>query len=363
MPVPSRRQALQTLLDPLEARTWRPDHAGLWLDRYGAGQLARNESPGKAATPQQRLVREVHAIAPSAIYARFFERWQRQLASMKVQLDDSDYRVQVRRATTTGRIAVGLGDASVIETAVRLHQTYGVPYLPGSALKGLASAYAHQYLADDGWRKGGRYHQILFGTTTAAGYITFFDALYEPGSGLEGRPLWPDVITVHHKGYYEGQAHTPPADWDSPTPIAFLSATGTYLLALGGPPGWVEKAFEILALALAELGIGAKTSSGYGRLQVEDQTAAQGQQAAAAAAPAQPTATPAQQALARFLQRVARARAGELPNEMGPWRQLDPSIRRAAAQQLIARAEELFGARVAERAWFDELHAFVEQNP
>ena len=35
---------------------------------------------------------------------------------------------------------------------------------------------------------------------------------------------------------------------------------------------WIDKTFEILAYALAEMGIGAKTSSGYGRMSLEPVT-------------------------------------------------------------------------------------------
>jgi cold shock CspA family protein len=75
------------------------------------------------------------------------------------------------------------------------------------------------------------------------------------------------VITVHHPDYYQTDSNPPPpADWDNTTPIPFLSATGNYLISLAGPNEWVEKAFDILELALRKQGIGAKTSSGYGRM-------------------------------------------------------------------------------------------------
>jgi len=43
---------------------------------------------------------------------------------------------------------------------------------------------------------------------------------------------------------------------------------GKYLLALAGPPDWVDVAFYILGLALKHEGVGAKTAVGYGRLQL-----------------------------------------------------------------------------------------------
>ncbi len=194
----------------------------------------------------------------------FFERWEKMLA---------EFKAKTRKATAKGRMIVGLGDESVLETSIALHHTYGVPYIPGSALKGLASSYAHQKLGEH-WQKGSAAHKIVFGNTDEAGYITFFDALYVPGSGHRGQVLYPDIITVHHQEYYNTGNDNAPADWDSPNPVPFLSTTGSYLIALAAPDlaahnEWVPRTFDILELALKEMGIGAKTSSGYGRMAFE----------------------------------------------------------------------------------------------
>jgi len=39
------------------------------------------------------------------------------------------------------RIVIGLGGESVLETDITLHHLYGIPFIPGSALKGLTRAY------------------------------------------------------------------------------------------------------------------------------------------------------------------------------------------------------------------------------
>ena len=83
------------------------------------------------------------------------------------------------------------------------------------------------------------------------------------------KALWKDVITVHHAAYYQS-GDQPPADYDSTVVIPFITASGSFLIALAGPDDWVEKAYQILELALREEGIGAKTNSGYGRMSFDE---------------------------------------------------------------------------------------------
>lgn len=237
----------------LPANTKHP-HARLWLDKFLTGQ----EGGSEEAKPAMQLVSKVSGIAEPAGYKLFYDRWLETLAQLGVK---------PRPIKISGRLAIGLGRASVIETGITLHHTYGVPVIPGSGLKGLASTFADQYLANSLWQKGEKAHNALFGTTQAAGLVTFFDALPLPGQWQ----LRPDVITVHHPSYYRGE-NKPPADWDSPTPIPFLTVTGTFLAALQPAPsaeGWDEVAYGILGHAVAELGVGAKTSSGYGRMRLD----------------------------------------------------------------------------------------------
>jgi CRISPR-associated protein Cmr6 len=244
-------------------------HAGLWFDKY-IGKQKRQDEKLKSGEVESRtqLIGEVAEQPLPSAYLAFFERWKQELKRLGVEL---------REACVRGRMIVGLGSESVLETSICLHRTYGVPFIPGSALKGLAASYAHQRLEGE-WQRGGKLHTVVFGKTDEAGYITFFDAFYVPGSGPEGKALSPDIITVHHQKYYQ-DASKPPSDSDDPNPVPFLSATGIYLLALAAPDlqqdasqhtRWIDITFQILAKALDEFGIGAKTSSGYGRMQLLD---------------------------------------------------------------------------------------------
>lgn len=172
---------------------------------------------------------------------------------------------------TCGRIILGLGGENVLETGLTLHHTYGTPFIPGTALKGLAAHYCDQVWGnkDKEYRLGGRYHEALFGTMDYSGHIIFHDAWITPGTMPES--LWLDVITPHHGDYYSGNGA--PTDFDDPVPITFLSVAGTFHIAVScdNPEDedgkkWAAFVFELLSEALVQWGIGGKTSAGYGRM-------------------------------------------------------------------------------------------------
>lgn len=244
-------------------------NAGLWLDKYI-----------KDADGKTKLVEEVAGIrgpmrafnaqpsVPEEIYDLAYRRWEDLMKE-----EEKAGRAIIGYGEVIGRLAVGRGE-SVLETSVRLHHTYGVPYIPGSALKGTAANFARNHLDKKDWGKETDAYKVVFGEQDEAGFVTFHDALLKPcsGRGTRKEALHQDVLTPHHPDYYQGQ-DVPPADWDSPDIIPFLSATGTYLIALTAPDGcadWLARALAILKLALGTdgIGVGAKTSSGYGRLRL-----------------------------------------------------------------------------------------------
>ncbi len=319
------------------------DHPGLWLDKFLPEQLRRDESPpADKDTPQMAHFKSAAGIEEPSFYQRSFDRWQRVLQQLDARMEKGE---------VLGRMVVGLGANSVLENAISLHHTYGLPFIPGSALKGLASSYAHLRLENAAWNKGGEAHRILFGDTTSAGYVTFFDALYIPKSAKRGF-LWPDVITVHHRDYYQKEG-VAPADWDSPTIIPFISATGKYLIALAGPEAWVGKAFEILGLALLEFGVGAKTSSGYGRVKI--------------AGP-----KPSQDIVKTFLKRWNAVPTSKLPQTTNSffeeWKRLEGvsnADKATIARMILERIRNdapKFEKKKREKAWYKELLTFTETH-
>jgi CRISPR-associated protein Cmr6 len=246
----SRRSVFSTI-------EWNANtNAGLWLDKFLNLNVCEAEEK-----PEKRLIQDVSNTKEPEIYGKFFLRWQSYLIGMDAVMDEGHVQ---------GRLAINLGAESVLETNIALHRIYGVPFIPGSALKGLAAFYVKKYLDEKDWGKKSAAYLTLFGNDENAGYVTFHDALYVPHSGKDGQALWPDIITSHHQKYYSGGANDTPTEWEKPIPVNFLTATGRYLIALSGDKSWAKAGFEVLRMALEQMGIGAKTSSGYGRILFRD---------------------------------------------------------------------------------------------
>ena len=189
-------------------------------------------------------------------------------------LDDKMRRQFTVNCAGERRVIVGLGEQNVLEAGISLLAPYGVPYLPGSAIKGLAAHYCHRVYGakDPSLKIGGAAHKAIFGTTDEAGVVVFHDAWIRPEDA--GASLVREVLAPHHQKYNQGQAA--PTDYDSPVPVPFLTAQGTFegYLTLddecrdenGESVGkeLLDFVAKIVLEALENDGIGAKTSSGYG---------------------------------------------------------------------------------------------------
>ena len=249
---------IQACRDACNQRSKRQGHhAGLLLQRYTPTLDDNHKNFQEDILPAMQSAIEK---AGMHFYRVAFARYQKSLKNLSA--------FREIESKVLGRMAYGLSTPSPIETGVTLHHTYGTPVLHGSALKGLAAHYCHQVWGNTqaGFKKDGHYHKTLFGDTEASGLIVFHDAWLDP-STLKGA-LQLDIMTVHHKDYYGGNAA--PTDFDEPTPIPFLSLQGRFWLGLSSIEShpeaqkWVDLAHKLLNEALLNWGIGAKTSSGYG---------------------------------------------------------------------------------------------------
>jgi CRISPR-associated protein Cmr6 len=172
-----------------------------------------------------------------------------------------DFAVRHIEAKPVWRFVVGLGAAHVLETGITLHRLFGLPIIPGSALKGAAKAYAQLV---EGRTDDDPELVAVFGTTEQAGSVIFFDAI-----PLEVPKFQLDIMNPHYPNYYRKPEKNPPADWESPNPVFFLTVTETpyrFAIAARSEQGnrLLDFAEKWLKGALAELGIGAKTSADYG---------------------------------------------------------------------------------------------------
>ncbi|WFE68507.1 type III-B CRISPR module RAMP protein Cmr6 [Thiomicrospira sp. R3] len=194
------------------------------------------------------------------------------------------------------RFVTGLGNLHPVENGFLWHHTLATPYMQGSAIKGILRSWLEIHLgygADDSTDKQQDFADLkrYFGSETKssqnnqAGQLVFFDAI-----PIERPQLKTEVMTPHLGNYYAqgeknpGQADTIPADWHSPTPIPFLVVDkASFLISIAPrmtlPSEDKQKISEELAdlatalkNALANIGAGAKTATGFGRL-CEDEKA------------------------------------------------------------------------------------------
>ena len=256
-------------------------HAGLWFERF-FNQYSADwtvEDTGKREfldslvgyhAGQARSAEGSGRVGNSAALDRHAE----QLAELAEGLDGSCFAMQ-----SSWHFATGLGNPHPVENGLSWHPVLGMPYLPGSAVKGLARAWLELNGYDAELRKR------LFGSDhkdpqqagsfqqepeLIAGEVIFFDAL-----PLEPVSLGVDVMTPHMGKWYErghsrpGKAETTPADWHAPVPVPFLVARQAVLQFAVAPrrpesAPLVELASQALRAALENLGAGAKTAAGYG---------------------------------------------------------------------------------------------------
>lgn len=338
MSVPARRDRLVSY----KLRSREYPNAGLWFDRY----LSEQKSDANKMEPYVSHIKQVAQLKEPPAYEAFFTRWKTEFKKVGVSM---------RHAHVVGRVAAGLGGESVIENGMKLHQTYGVPVIPGSSLKGTARAYAAAFL-DDVWGKSekdtgeqvyGEAFKTLFGTMKQAGVVIFFDALPIPSSWK----IHNEIMTVHHPEYYQNQ-NEPPADWDSPTPIPFPSVSGSFLIALYAPtaPMWAVAGMNILQMALTETGIGGKTSSGYGRFDL-----------------AELPLSPEEQQMQTFFNQLDGLSTSQVASQIhsfvNRWRTSAVSGRQKQqmAQAILDKVEEAKRTKKSSgKGWYQELVHFVE---
>lgn len=281
----------------LQSQFNRCENMGLILRRYVPQEVINNDN-----IPDQKN-------------KKYRDGWLREICR-RFQPDgkhewEAVLRGQIRRwsALTRGtmqfdleaksRLIVGLGGKGTLEIGITLHQPSGLPYIPGSALKGLARSFALFYFAE---RRGMAFDSakpdamkkalealekeleeehfqtadealfpLAFGTQKTAGAVVFYDSVLK--SIPDGKSIFQvDVMTPHFFQYYSSSGMRPPNDADNPVPVNFMTVTaGTVFgFAVGVRQNstiseqQLEQAALMLLNGLEMFGIGAKTAAGYG---------------------------------------------------------------------------------------------------
>lgn len=157
-------------------------------------------------------------------------------------------------------LLIGLGIPHPTENGYFFRQPYGFPTIPASSLKGVLRYYATEILSWDSTK----INQI-FGSQENIGGLIFFDAI-----PVEFR-FKQEIQNPHYSEYYSSRGKTPPADYLDPMPITFLAVDrgSKFFISLASRNREaLDSAWKALTEALSLIGIGAKTRTGYGILEV-----------------------------------------------------------------------------------------------
>ena len=244
-------------------------------------------------------------------------------------------------AQATAPFTTGLGNEHPLENGFAFLNPYGLPYLPGSGVKGVLRQAARELESGDwgvahGWTEDAITH--LFGLESddgdknhQRGALMFWDVLPQ----LAGDSLQVDVMTPHQGHYFQQRSDArsgdsvTPHDSGQPNPINFLTVPPgsrfsfyvqcnlpflrKHAPALADGGRWEALVQAALEHAFAWLGFGAKTAVGYGAM-TQDTEAQQRREAARAVA------------IAKAAAEGEKARLATLGPEDRAWAEAQPVI-------------------------------------
>ncbi len=228
-------------------------NAGLMVRRGLREWPKSGDSDTVAGTEKAELIQRITRITAPDGYRWAYGRWKTATQGDTFKSIDLDL---------IGRLYIGLTRDSALETGITVHHAWGMPLIPGSALKGISrqAARTSSTLKE---RQG--VIDWMFGseddTRPECGGVVFHDAWWDPDSGR--KPFAAEIVTPHHSKYYNmGERHA--TDFDSPIPAPQIAAQGRFRFVVEGDKAWATLALSLLKVALQQHGVGGKTTSGYG---------------------------------------------------------------------------------------------------
>jgi CRISPR type III-B/RAMP module RAMP protein Cmr6 len=207
-------------------------------------------------------------------------------------------RASITIGKLEGRLAINLADGLLQNAGICLDRLFGLPYIPGSAIKGVCRHVALEELRKAAGDDQARLFQVfrhVFGTAendfSAHGDLQPFVSLLD-GANRDQRgaiaflPAYPvdeakvvvDLTNVHYPDYYQtGQTQQLANERPRPNPFPAveIGAQFAFCLVLNGianDPVLLSKATVWLETALTVRGLGAKTAAGYGWFSIDRQT-------------------------------------------------------------------------------------------
>ncbi len=244
-------------------------NAGLIWDRYLPMWTGSPDAPQRIEPPARVLERLVLAFngrgnGPRNL-ARDLLRFHHERLKRAAE-GWSAYRsrqLRILNYKVNWRLATGLGTDHPTENGFSFDSLIGVPYLPGSSVKGLCrrAAIVHGLNAMTIAELFGpeRTEADEYG---AQGKLIFLDAYPK---------RWPklavDIVNCHHPDYYRNpKPGSFPHETEDPVPVFFLTVDrdSEFTFYLIAPTVELDTAEQLLTQGLNWLGIGAKTAVGYG---------------------------------------------------------------------------------------------------
>ncbi|MFT0213950.1 type III-B CRISPR module RAMP protein Cmr6 [Pseudomonas sp. F1_0610] len=247
-------------------------HLGLWFERFFTGYAENFSSIDKDT--KSNWLKETAALGQGLGSLQYLHQ---KAVSLRLLAQAQNGQAKVFHCTSS--FVTGLGNPHPVENGFLWHHSLGVPYLPGSAVKGLIRSFIETAVADEALRKNrlGEW----FGTedkkdiAERAGSFIFLDAL----------PIAPcninvEIMTPHMGNWYSNGAKAQniaqnlPGDWHDPVPVSYLIAKNIKLQFIILPRTkeaitQLAEIWQALEHALEWLGAGAKTAIGFGQFVVD----------------------------------------------------------------------------------------------
>ncbi|ERP30772.1 type III-B CRISPR module RAMP protein Cmr6 [Chitinivibrio alkaliphilus] len=205
------------------------------------------------------------------------QKQQKDFLENRVHLASKD-SILALSAKLTSRLVTGIGEVSPSEVGMVFDRNSGLPYIPAASIKGaVRMAYTINFARKNPDKvSGGTIDENdvdglkeLFGSLDTAnasrGGFVFMDSY-----SVDIPQVVADVMTPHFSNYYGGK-NPYPVETESPVPIQFLAVEKGLEFAFRGffinddAKKYAPQLMEAFNTALTELGLGAKTATGYGR--------------------------------------------------------------------------------------------------